>query len=287
MQRLGPTTVVLDLSEAFAGAAKYANDDPAVLKTIEGIRGYADTSSIVDLTLLKIAKLETFLRQWRVDNDIDAFGIQCWTSIQENYGSCSCTVMSRFGDEGVPCACEADILGTMSMHACMLASGNPAGLADWNNLHNEDDELANIWHCGVFPAAFAKTQPKLGVQEIIASGADVNREDAMGVVEFVAKEAPLTLSRVTQDDGKLKIMFAEGAFEDNPAVTFGGYGWARIPNLIPLYRDILLRHFPHHVAMTHDHVGNVLYEAFGNYLGAEVYFANQSTPGLYTPDRPF
>ena len=66
--------------------------------------------------------------------------------------------MSRLGDEGIPCACEADILGALSMHACLLASGSPAGLADWNNLHHDDDELANVWHCGVFPASFAREQ---------------------------------------------------------------------------------------------------------------------------------
>jgi hypothetical protein len=39
---------------------------------------------------------------------------------------------------------------------------------------------------------------------------------------------------------------------------------------------VLLRHFPHHVAMTRGHVGNVLWEALGNYLGVRV----------FTPDRP-
>ncbi|MBN1443406.1 MAG: fucose isomerase, partial [Planctomycetes bacterium] len=219
---------------------------------------------------------------------IDAFGIQCWTSIQENYGACSCTTMSRLGDEGCPCACESDILGTMSMHACMLASGRPAGLADWNNLHNEDDELVNIWHCGVFPKAFARTGPVIGVQEIIASGAGVGRENAVGVVEFIAKDGPITLSRVTQDaDGEWRAMMAEGAFEHNSAQTFGGYGWCRIPNLQRLYRNVLLGHFPHHVAFTQEHVAAALWEAFGNYLGFKVHHAKQETPGLYTPEIPF
>ncbi len=140
----------------------------------------------------------------------------------------------------------------------------------------------------MFPKSFAKTPIKLGVQEIIASSGAAKYEDSEGTVEFIAKPSPLTLCRVTQSpDSQWKVAIAQGRIEDNPAETFGGYGWCRIPNLQRLYRDVLVRYFPHHVAITQDHVGNVLWEAFGNYLGMEVYHATQDTPGLYTPQLPF
>ena len=288
LQRLGPTTVVLDLSEVFGACNKMSNTDPEVLALVEAINQYADTSAVNNASVVKSAKLELFLRRWKATNKIDAYAIQCWTSIQANYGVCSCTTMSRLGDEGCPSACEADILGTLSMHACLLASGTPATLADWNNLHNDDDELVNVWHCGVFPKSFAKSQPKLGVQEIIAGSGAATYEDSEGVVEFVAKPGPLTLARTTQDpDGSWKVVIAEGHIEDNAAVTFGAYGWCRLPGLQRLYRDVLLKHFPHHVAMTQGHVGNVLWEAFGNYLDFQVYHATQETQGLYSPKLPF
>ncbi len=288
LQLMGPTVVTLDLSEVIGGANRIPDDDADLQRVIESIDGYADTSSVKRRSVSRSAKLELFLRRWASENAIDAFGIQCWTSIQANYGVCSCATMSRFGDEGMPSACEADIMGTMSMHASMLASGSPAGLADWNNLHNDDDELANVWHCGVFPAAFAQSPVKLGVQEIIVSSGAAKHEDSEGTVEFVSRPGPLTLCRMTQDShGELKAVIVEGAFEDNPAVTFGSYGWCRIPDLQRLYRDVLLRHFPHHVAITQGHVGNVLWEALGNYFGTSMYHTTQETPGLYTPRHPF
>jgi len=288
LQRLGPTVVTLDLSEVFAGANRISDSDPDLRAVITSIQGYADTSRVQQLSVVRSAKLELFLRRWGRDNAIDAYAIQCWTSIQANYGVCSCTTMSRFGDEGVPAACEADILGTLSMHACLLASDSPAALADWNNLHNDDDELVNLWHCGVFPKAFAKTPVRLGVQEIIASSGAAKYEDAEGTVEFIAKPNPITLCRVTQDeDGAFKALLAQGRIEDNPAVTFGAYGWCRIPELQRLYRDVLLRHFPHHVAITQGHVGSVLWEALGNYLGMGLHVVPQAVPGRYTPERPF
>lgn len=288
LQLMGPTVVTLDLSEAIGGANRIPDTDPDLAKVITSIQGYADTGAIKQLSVVRSAKLELFLRRWGKANAIDAFAIQCWTSIQANYGVCSCTTMSRFGDEGMPSACEADIMGTISMHACMLASDSPAGLADWNNLHNDDDELVNVWHCGVFPAAFAKSPVRLGVQEIIASSGAAKYEDSEGTIEFVAKPNPLTLCRMTQDpSGEMKAVIAEGRIEDNPAVTFGCYGWCRLPNLQRLYRDVLLKHFPHHVAITQGHIGNVLWEALGNYFGTKVYHAAQDVPGLYTPRLPF
>ena len=288
LQRLGPTTVVLDLSEALAGANKMADDDPEIVELVESIRGYADVGNTTDPVLARLARLELFLRRWSTEKRLDALAIQCWTSIQANYGACSCLAMSRLGNEGIPAACEADILGTLSMHALLLAADGPAALADWNNLHNDDDELVNVWHCGVMPAAFSTEKPRIGVQEIIAGSGAAAYEDSVGTVEFVADPGALTLARVTQDpDGTWKAVIAEGAIEENEARTFGGYGWCRIDGLQALYRDVLLRHFPHHVGITRGHVGNVLWEAFGNYLGFEVYHADQATPGLYTPMMPF
>ncbi len=288
LQRLGATAVVLDLSEAIAGAKAIGDDESEVKPLIESIQNYADCSNVKKESIVRSAKLELFLRRFREEHDIDAFAIQCWNSIQPNYGCCSCASMSRLGDEGTPSACEADILGALSMHAAMLASGSPAGLADWNNLHNEDDDLANIWHCGVFPASFAREKPKMGVQEIIASSGAAKYEDSQCTVEFLAKPGPITLFRVTQDpEAGWHVAVAEGAFEDNPAVTFGAYGWCRIPNLQRFYREVLLRHFPHHVALTQTHVGNVLWEAFGNYLGMNIYYPGQEMPGRFLTKTPF
>ncbi|MGW8367766.1 MAG: L-fucose/L-arabinose isomerase family protein [Gammaproteobacteria bacterium] len=279
---------MLDLSEGIAGANKLKDDDAQVQEIVKQIGQYADASAVKSPSVLRSAKLEVFLRRWREEQALDALAIQCWTSIQANYGVCSCATMSRLGNEGIPCACESDILGTLSMHACLLASGSPAALADWNNLHNEDEDLVNIWHCGVFPTSFAKSKPKYGVQEIIASSGAAKYEDAECTVEFVAKPSPVSLCRVTQSpEGEWLTLVAEGRFEDNPAQTFGSYGWCRIANLQRLYRDVLARHFPHHVAITQSHVGNILWEAFGNYLDMNVFHATQETPGLYTPRLPF
>ncbi|MCJ7543702.1 MAG: fucose isomerase [Phycisphaerae bacterium] len=284
LQTLGVTVVTLDLSEAIA-AVQARKTDADVKRVMDEMKAAIDCSAVNDEILAKIAKFELFLNGFVADRRLDALAIQCWTSIQANLGICSCTTMSRFDDRGIPCACESDIMGTLSMHALQLASATPSCLADWNNLHNEDNELVNCWHCGVFPISWAKAKPKMGCQEIIAG--TTGRDNAMGVVEFVMKDGPVTLCRATQDnEGRFKVALAQGHVEPNKAKTFGAYGWVRIPGIGRLYKDVLLRHFPHHVAMNRSTVGNVLWEAFGNYLGFAVYTA-ENTSGLWSPDMPF
>ena len=284
LQQLGPTAVVCDLSDAFAETNKIKDDDPDFRNLVEATKQYADCSQCSSQGVERSAKFELFLRRFQQRHGIDGFGIQCWTSIQYNYGCCSCLAMSRLGNDGFPCACESDILGTMSMHAAVLAAGTPAGLADWNNLHNEDAELATMWHCGVFPGAFAKTPVRMAAMEI----QDAPPGNSYGTVHFVAKPGPVTLFRITQDvDSQWHAVIAEAAFEDNASETFGCYGWCRIPNLQSLYRNVLLQQFPHHVGVVQEHFGNVLWEAFGNYLGMKMYHSTQVVPGLYTSPLPF
>jgi len=288
LQRLGPTTVTLDLSEVLAGVDKLSDQDRDVKAVFGSIQEYADTNSVAESAVLKFARLETFLMKWGEENAIDAFAIQCWTSIEQNLGICPCITMSRLAEGGIPAACEADILGALSMHALQLAGTQPAALADWNNLHNEDDELVNLWHCGVFPRSFSEKQPEVGVHSIFPSAGVATEEQSQGVVNLVAKPSPATLTRVAQDgDGHWKALIAEGLFENNAAHTTGSYGWCRIQNLVRLYRNILLRHFPHHVAVSQVHVGNILWEVFGNYMEMEVFHPGQRQSGAYDTELPF
>lgn len=284
--KLGVNTVVLDLSEAVAAVNAMDPDSADVRKVVQEIMGTTDVSAAPGDAVNKQARFELFLKRFVADYGLDALAIQCWTSLQANLGMCSCTVMGRLGDMGIPCACESDIMGTLSMHALRLASGAATGLADWNNVHNEDPDLVNLWHCGVFPTSLAATQPKMGVHEII--GDTTGRENAWGVCEFKVKEGPITVARVTHDNNaNFKALVVPAKIEMTRAETFGAYGWARIDNLTDLYRDVLCRHFPHHTAFTAGDVSEAIWEAFGNYFGFEVFAPKQTVPGMWTQKPPF
>lgn len=287
LQRIGVTVVPKDLSEVLGAIGRMLDDDPAVLATIRNIQSTADTSAVSAEALLKIAKFERALQDMIAQLELDAVALQCWNSLQLNYGIVACGVLARMGDQGIPNACEADVLGALSMYALQLAADSPVALLDWNNLHNDDPDLVNLWHCGVYPPSFGKATPKMAAQGIMSK--HIGADKSTGVLELVVKEGPATVCRVTQGtEGEgWKVFLAQGRFEDNPANTFGAYGWCRLPGFPHLYRDILLRHFPHHVAVTRAHVGNVLHEAFGNYLQMPTYHGGQPVPGMGGPSLPF
>jgi L-fucose isomerase-like protein len=287
LQQIGVTVVPKDLSEILGAISRTSDDDAAVRSKVADIRSCADTSGVADDILLKIAKFERALEDLIKLAELDAVAVQCWNSLQLNYGIVACGVLARMGERGIPHACEADVLGALSMYALQLAADSPAALLDWNNLHNDDAELVNLWHCGVYPPSFGKGRPKMAPQGIMSK--HIGADKSTGVLELVVREGSATVCRITQGtpgEG-WKVFVGQGRFEDNPANTFGAYGWCRLPGLPHIYRDILLRHFPHHVAVTRAHVGNVMHEVFGNYFGMGIYHSGQAALGEYAPALPF
>ena len=72
-------------------------------------------------------------------------------------------------------------------------------------------------------------------------------------------------------NGKIKAYVGEGEFTDDPADTKGGVAVCHVKGLQNMMKYITKNGFEHHVAMNRSSVANVLEEAFGNYLGWEVY----------------
>lgn len=286
LQRLGVTVVTLDLSEAIARVRELGDYDEDVEQVVEEIEAMAHRGRASDETLRTMAKFEVALREFVEERKLDALAIQCWTSLQRNLGICSCTAMARLGEIGIPCACEADVVGALSMYALQLAADGPAALADWNNLHPEEPEVVNLWHCGVYPTTFLGERPTVERNENLMKV--LPAEQVVGTLQGRMQAGPLTMARITEvGNGHHGIVLCEGEVVDVAGTTYGAYGWTRVPGLQELYRNVILEHFPHHVAFTRGSVGNVLYEATSKYLGFKPFFHGQRTYGEYETTLPF
>ena len=72
------------------------------------IQKYVSTQSIPDASLIKMAKLGAVIDGGcATRSEISA--IQCWTSLEENFGVVPCTVMSMMSDRLLSSACEVDV----------------------------------------------------------------------------------------------------------------------------------------------------------------------------------
>ena len=125
------------------------------------------------------------LDDWIAENEVDATAIQCWTSIQKNYGVNACTLMSMYSDNLMPSGCEVDVTGVLSMYALQLASGKPSALVDWNNNYASEPDKCVLFHCGNWARSFFRPgEPKMRYGEIL--GTVLGEENTYGTVSATA-----------------------------------------------------------------------------------------------------
>ncbi|MDX1937747.1 MAG: L-fucose/L-arabinose isomerase family protein [Flavihumibacter sp.] len=270
LQRNGISVTTVDLSEILGNANKLTADDKAVREKLEKIHAYTNTGLTPPDKLVQIAKLDVVLANFMEENCLDATAIQCWTSIQKNYGCNVCTSMSMMSENMLPSACEVDVTGTLSMYAMQLASGSPSALVDWNNNYADDDTKCVLFHCGNWAKSFL---PDISISTAPILGTSVGTENTYGALDGRTPAMPLTYGRISTDDckGIIKAYVGEGELTNDALNTFGNRAVAQINNLQGLMNHVCRNGFEHHVVMNASKTAGILKEAFENYLGWETY----------------
>jgi len=270
LQAYGISVSSIDLSEVFGEARKLADDDSRVKAKIEEITGYLKTEGVPPASLVRMAKLGIVLKNWMTANDLQATALQCWNSIQVNYGVNACTLMSMMSDQLMPSACETDITGVASMYALQLASGTPSALVDWNNNYGDDPDKCVFFHCGNWAKSFL---PDIEMKTAEILGTTLGEMNTYGAVAGRVPVGPATFARLSTDDvnGKITTYMGEGQFTDDPLDTFGSRAVVSVPGLQKLMHHICKNGFEHHAAMNGSLSADVLAEAFETYFGWEVY----------------
>lgn len=271
LQAAGVTVSVVDLSEIIF-AARNMEVTPAVQERVTEIKGYGSIPSYIpEEKIVMQAKLSLAVEKWIETNECDASAIQCWDSLQDNYGCAACLSMSMMGEKGKPSACETDVTGALTMYALYLASEVPSGYLDWNNNYFEDRDVCISQHCSNFPKSFIGKDFEIENLDIL--GTTIGSEKCFGACKAQIAGGPMTYAKITTDDvnGKIKMYIGEGEFLDDKLESFGGLALCKIPNLQGLMDYMCNNGFEHHVAMSRSLSAKVLKEALGKYLGFEVY----------------
>jgi L-fucose isomerase-like protein len=277
LQKSGITVVPVDLSEIMAAAGRIRESSKEVQLKLARIREYGRIPSRIPAEhILRQAKLSVGIDRWMKENDCSASAIQCWESIQKNYGCATCLSMSLMGEDGRPSACEADVTGAVSMLALRLASGNAAGFLDWNNNYGTDRSMCVNTHCSNFPRSFIGGDVEISELDVL--GATLGRENCFGAIKGKVKAGPMTFFRMDTDDelGSCHAYVGEGAFTDDPFPMDGGIAVCKIVQLRMMLRHITSEGYAHHVAMVRGECAAALHEATAKYLGWDVYWHNRT-----------
>jgi L-fucose isomerase-like protein len=270
LERHGISVTTVDLSEFMGKAEKLSDADPAVKAKLDDIKAYAPAPGVPAEKLLQMARLGVILSRWMEANAIDATAIQCWTSVQQNFGCNVCTLMSMMSERFMPSACEVDVTGVLTMYAMQLAADSPAALVDWNNNYGDDDDKCTLFHCGNWAKSFL---PDIKIATAPILGSTLGVENTYGALEGRTPANLLTYGRITtaDADGAIRAYIGEGELTNDKLETFGTRAVAHVPQLQKLLRYICTNGFEHHAVMTCSKSAGALKDAFSNYLGWETH----------------
>src|SRR5438876_5774433 len=271
----GISIETLDVSEVLGRIDRMKDTDDLAQAKLSSIKKYVETKDVPATALMKMAKLGAVIDQWMAATEVAISAVQCWTSLEENFGVVPCTVMSMMSDQLFSSACEVDIAGVLGMHALQLASGTPSALLDWNNNYGANPDKAVCFHCSNLPKHFFRSV-KMEYQEIIAG--TVGKDNTYGTCYGLIKPEKMSFARFSTDDtaGKMRGYVGEGRFTDDPMNTFGGAGVVEIPKMQKLLHYICENGFEHHVAANLSTVASAVHEATTRYLGWEMYWHERS-----------
>lgn len=271
LQKSGITVVPVDLSEILGAARKIEDTDVELLKKLEEIKCYAVVPKEYNDKLVLQAKFGVAVERWIEANQIDAVAVQCWDSLEQNYGCAACVTMSMLGEKLLPAACEVDIAGAVSMYALTLAAQGQSALLDWNNNFAEDRNKCVCTHCGNFPKSFVRNDLKLGTLGVL--GRTLGKVNTFGAVYGKVAKGDFTFFRISTDDtkGTIKAYLGTGEITDDPYGMDGCIAVTKVDNLQILMKHICRNGFEHHVAMVRNDVKDILNEAIEGYLGWNLY----------------
>ncbi len=271
LQKSGITVVPVDLSEILGAARKIEDTDAELLKKLEEIKCYAAVPKEYSDKLVLQAKFGVAVERWIEANQIDAVAVQCWDSLEQNYGCAACVTMSMLGEKLLPAACEVDIAGAVSMYALTLAAQGQSALLDWNNNFAEDRNKCVCTHCGNFPKSFVRNDLKLGTLGVLER--TLAKVNTFGAVYGKVTKGDFTFFRISTDDtkGAIKAYLGTGEITDDPYGMDGCIAVTKVNNLQTLMKYICKNGFEHHVAMVRNDVKEILNEAIEDYLGWNLY----------------
>lgn len=273
MQRTGIKAVTVDLSVILEGAKKRDAESKEVKLRIDQIRNYGRVpADIPAKNLVKQAALTAEIYDFMERNELDASAIQCWDSVQLNYGCATCVTMSMMGEELMPSACEVDVAGVVSMYTLALATRKSPGFLDWNNNVGDDPDLVACTHCSNYPKSFFDDEIEISNLDVL--GASLGADNSFGAIKGRVKAGDMTFFRMSTDDhnGRVHAYVGEGAFTDDPFPMNGGIAVARIPEMQRFFRWMTREGFEHHVAMVRGHAARVVHEAVSTYLDWDVHW---------------
>ncbi|MBN2046427.1 MAG: hypothetical protein JW750_01190 [Anaerolineaceae bacterium] len=256
-KQFGQNVVHADLSQITRVMDQLADDSETVLKVFDSMEAELDEISINPFQIIQMAKLELALKQFCQQNHLSALAMQCWPNIQQMIGVSTCAVFGRLTNQGYLTACEADVVGALSMLAQYAGAlgKTPPHFIDWTIRHREDPNQFLAWHCGNAPVSLARPDTMRALRsryDMTGSAEQPDEDDPQaGLYQFQLMPGEVSICRLAEYDGVWKMLIASGEIVPSDDVLAGTWSWVRVKDHDRLYRTLVEEGFIHHASMIH------------------------------------
>ncbi|MFL5335355.1 MAG: L-fucose/L-arabinose isomerase family protein [Geminicoccaceae bacterium] len=258
---LGITVDKLSQSELFerAGTLDAAEVAPVAARARSELAGLGEVdASAADKSL----RLYAALRDLAKERGLAGMAIRCWPEPFTEYGCAVCRPMGMLTEDGIPCACEADVYGTATNLLLQALAGEPAWLVDLVDLDPVSD-TGVLWHCGLAPCSMADpaTPPRADVHS--------NRKLPL-LAAFACKPGRVTLARLSQARNRAALVMAGGTVIEAPMSFAGTSGVIRFDLPVGELLDRIMGYgVEHHFGMAYGDYAEALHAVAGH-LGIPV-----------------
>ncbi len=207
-------------------------------------KDFSNLGEMDQVATRKTCKVYSGLRNVAAKEQLQGMAVRCWPDFFVDYGCAACGAIALLNEDGIPGGCEADVLGVLSALILQWSASESAFNTDLVDVDIADDSVV-FWHCGQAPIAMADhTGP---VQATIHS----NRKLPL-LSEFALKPGRITLCRLSQGNGKLRMILAGGEMLQRPLAFSGTAGVARMDVSADVFMQRLLAEgLEHHSALVY------------------------------------
>lgn len=193
------------------------------------------------------------------EGNYDALAVRCWPEFQQEYEFAVCASASLLGGDGIPVACEGDVMGALSMLILhYLNNDTPTVMmTDLTTVDPKDDSML-MWHCGYAPPSWAREGEGTYCPHSLFG---------LGTVHDVAfAPQPTTIASLAEDAETILVATADIMNKDKPSYR-GGRGWfhkvkvnGKPVTIFDLLETLMVNGFTHHFAITPGNIESYLDE---------------------------
>lgn len=258
----GADVVPLSLAETLADAAAAPQESrDAFVQRVAGL--VANLDEMDAQATAGTGGVYTALRQRANAQGLDGIAVRCWPEFFTELGCAACGAMSMLTEESVPCSCEADVNGTLTLVLLQAIAESQPFITDLVNVEAASDS-AVLWHCGLAPVSMA--DPAHGVEATLHS----NRKLPL-LFQFTLKPGRVTLARLHHlPETGYRLVIGSGEMVQAPPSFGGTSGVIRFDRpVMEVFDTVMQEGLEHHICLVYGDYIPAL-EAFARLVGLPI-----------------